>query len=314
MSLNINTNLTALRASNSLQAHYSNLSTSIQRLSSGVRINSSVDDPEGYAISNILRGKIATLGQGIKNTNEAISLIQTAESSLNTIEESLVRMKELAEQAATGTYTQEQRAMIQSEFISLTSEIDRIANSTNYKDIKLLTGDLSGNRYSQRINQWHLTDYAVKDVADLDSTQKGLKIHFGDSNLKSQDYYFIKIDNMTTGGLFGTLGQTQTLSQILAVSTQHSAQLALQQINSAMQYKDINRSHLGAMQNRLEITLKNLENQVDNTEAADSNITDIDVAIEMADFMKSQVLAEAATSMLAQANSLPKLVLKLLSA
>ena len=146
------------------------MSTSVQRLSSGLRINSAADDAAGLAIREMMRADIATMNQGIRNTADAISMIQTADGALGVIDEKLIRMKELAEQAATGTYTTAQREIINSEYQAMAAEIDRIANATNFNCIKLLDGSVTNQHGGQ-----------------------GLKIHFGVSNNAAEDYYFVNI-------------------------------------------------------------------------------------------------------------------------
>jgi flagellin-like hook-associated protein FlgL len=146
------------------------LSTSVNRLSSGLRINSAADDAAGLAIREMMRADVATMNQGIRNTADAVSMIQTADGALGVIDEKLVRMKELAEQAATGTYTTAQREIINSEYQAMAAEIDRIANATNFNGIKLLDGSVT-NQHGGR----------------------GVKIHFGVSNKASEDYYFVNI-------------------------------------------------------------------------------------------------------------------------
>ncbi len=136
----INNNLMAANVANNLNAHYGRLVTSVQRLSSGLRINSSADDAAGLAIRELMRADVAALNQGVRNANDAISLIQVADGALGIIDEKLIRMKELAEQAATGTYNSDQRLMINSEFQAMGAEIDRIAFATNFNGQYLLDG------------------------------------------------------------------------------------------------------------------------------------------------------------------------------
>ncbi len=143
MSLVINHNMMAMTSARNLNTAYSNLSTSVQRLSTGLRINSAADDAAGLAIREGMRAEIASLNQGIRNAQDGISMIQTAEGAMAVIDEKLIRMKELAEQAATGTYTNEQRLIIHSEFAAMAAEIDRIANATDFNGVKLLNGNVS---------------------------------------------------------------------------------------------------------------------------------------------------------------------------
>ena len=276
MSLVINHNMMAMNAARNLGTTYGRLAKSTQRLSSGLRINSAADDAAGLAVREQMRADIAVLRQGIRNANDGISMIQTADGALSVIDEKLIRMKELAEQAATGTYTNAQRAIMDSEFQQMASEIDRIANATDFNGIHLLNGDQSG----------------------------GLKIHFGTGNDADEDYYHVSINEATSSAL--------GLSAV-AISTQALAQSALTKIDSAIASKDEIRANLGAMQNRLENTISNLSIQAENLQAAESQISDVDVATEMTEFVRNQVMAQAGVAMLAQANALPQMALTLLS-
>ncbi|THB65372.1 MAG: flagellin [Desulfovibrio sp.] len=286
MSLVINNNLMAQTAARNLSTAYGALSTSTQRLSSGLRINSASDDAAGLAVRELMRGDIASLNQGVRNANDAISLIQTADGALSVIDEKLIRMKELAEQAATGTYTSDQRIIINSEYQAMASEITRIANATDFNGVYLLNGNLSG---------------ATHDGSGLTSTGK-LKVHFGTANDSAEDYYYIQIDSATASAL----GVDN------AISTQELAQQALDVLNNAIISKDTIRANLGALQNRLENTISNLEIQAENLQAAESRISDVDVSLEMTEFVRQQILAQSAVAMLSQANSLPRMAMQLL--
>ena len=182
--LSINTNLMAGSTANTLKTHYSRLATSVERLSSGLRVNSAADDAAGLAIRELMRADVATFHQGVRNANDAISMIQTADGALAVIDEKLIRMKELAEQAATGTYNSTQRLIIHSEFVAMAEEIDRIANATDFNGIKLLDGSLNG----------------AHDGSGLNATGK-MKIHFGTGNESAEDYYYVEIGNCTLAGL-----------------------------------------------------------------------------------------------------------------
>ena len=499
MSLVVNHNMMAANVARNLNAHYSNLSTSTQRLSTGMRINSAADDAAGLAISELQRADIAALQQGARNANDAISLIQTADGAMGVIDEKLIRMKELAEQAATGTYDSTQRLMIESEYQQMASEITRIANATDFNGTKLLDGTLSG----------------VHDGSKMTSTG-ALKVHFGTGNDSAEDYYYIEIGDVTAQALGlgsastytedrdriiaeyksqleksmkgwdrgnawqksaydqiddlvadftekvyaienimngtaqgaataqtlgdawnalseqekqfygrglpsenmppdedqyaamsdsdkqkvlyaytralvnswsdgdperldadgnidpnGTIDATQdsfgdnggtdlSLGDITTVldaveavgdgmdpavgadaraatsaaiydalhamsvgletkwdaagrtiATQEDAQLALTAINNAIVEKDKVRAHLGAIQNRLENTITNLNVQAENLQAAESRIRDVDVATEMTEFTRQQILTQTAVAMLSQANSLPQMAMQL---
>ena len=286
MSLVINHNLMAMSAARYLGISYNRLSTSVSRLASGLRINSAADDAAGLAIREIMRTDIRVLNQGVRNANDALSLIQTADGALSVIDEKLTRMKELAEQAATGTYTSAQRLIMDSEYQAMASEITRIAMATDFNGVKLLDGSLSG-------------------------TTGQMKIHFGTGNNSAEDYYYININSATASALgvgnavaAGTAGAT--------ISTQAAAQLALEAIDSAISDKDNVRANLGALANRLSNTVSNLTIQAENLQAAESRISDVDVATEMTEFVRNQILTQAAVAMLAQANTLPQLALTLI--
>ena len=502
MSLVVNHNMMAANVARNLNAHYSNLSTSTQRLSTGMRINSAADDAAGLAISELQRADIAALQQGARNANDAISLIQTADGAMGVIDEKLIRMKELAEQAATGTYDSTQRLMIESEYQQMASEITRIANATDFNGTKLLDGTLSG----------------VHDGSQMTSTG-ALKVHFGTGNDSAEDYYYIEIGDVTAQALglgsastytedrdriiaeyksqleksmkgwdrgnawqksaydqidelvedfakkiygieevlrdgtsgyltgvtpdaladawnaltaeekqfygkglpsenmpptdadtynamsdsdkqkvlyaytralvnswsdgdpdrqkdadgnwisntinattnsFGDAGTATSLTGITnvvnntvdavdpantdeqtaareattaaiynalhtmsvaletkydaagrTIATQEDAQLALTAINNAIVEKDKVRAHLGAIQNRLENTITNLNVQAENLQAAESRIRDVDVATEMTEFTRQQILTQTAVAMLSQANSLPQMAMQL---
>ena len=154
MSLVINHNMMAMNASRNLTQSYGALSTSTRKLSSGLRVGTAADDAAGLAIRELMRSDISAMNQGIRNANDAISLIQTADGALQVIDEKLIRMKELAEQAATGTYNSDQRLIIDSEYQAMASEITRIANATDFNGIHLLNGNLSAGREHQDMSQW----------------------------------------------------------------------------------------------------------------------------------------------------------------
>ena len=297
MALTINNNLMAATAARNLNNAYSKLSTSTQRLSSGLRINSSADDAAGLAVRELMRADIASLNQGVRNANDAISLIQTADGALQVIDEKLIRMKELAEQAATGTYTSDQRLIIDSEYQAMASEITRIANATDFNGIYLLNGNLSSSTHNG---------------SGINSTGK-LKVHFGSGNLSAEDYYYVQIGTSTASAFgLGIGAATSSTNAGRSISTQQLAQLALDKINDAIVSKDKIRANLGALQNRLENTISNLEIQAENLQAAESQISDVDVATEMTEYVREQILTQSAVAMLSQANSLPKMALNLI--
>jgi|UniRef100_A0A7V6DP36 flagellin len=293
MSLVINHNLMAMNAARSLGETYNRLSTSVARLASGLRINSAADDAAGLAIREMMRTDIRVLNQGVRNANDAISLIQTADGALSVIDEKLTRMKELAEQAATGTYTSAQRLIMDSEYQAMASEISRIAMATDFNGVKLLDGSLSGTA-----------------LGGAPGNQ--MKIHFGTGNSSAEDYYYIRIGNATASAL--GLGNSSSPTKAgYTISTQSAAQAALEAIDIAVRSKDNIRASLGAVSNRLSNTISNLSIQAENLQAAESRISDVDVATEMTEFTRNQILTQAAVAMLGQANSLPQLALQLIN-
>ncbi len=492
-------NLAATHAGRGLTAHYASLADSVRRLSTGLRVERAADDAAGLAIRELMRADVASLHQGARNVSDAISLIQTADGALAVIDEKLIRMKELSEQAATGTYDSTQRLMIDSEFQQMASEIERIARATDFNGIHLLDGSLSGPH----------------DGSGMEASG-ALKIHFGAGNDSAEDYYYIQVGDATlkglglmdgaTGGATGggggggntggtTIGGIPILSDkvtqnvteqfksgiisfatipagttnisikiddaaqnddiniftrdgkhlagtfiqgwnpfsptvpqdvvnekngflsiavydqsnlngiggelqfkgpdilnnfsyngmnfgytgngnsmffpgdshetltidratedliiiiggmgifdvtanwtampqpgdpgvtpdpgqpgagaegdetLMSIKTQELAQKGIERLNGAIVRKDQIRSHLGATQNRLENTATNLAIQTENLQTAESRISDMDVAAEMTAFVRNQVLSESATSVLAQANSFPQMLLRLI--
>jgi flagellin len=295
MSLVINHNMMAATAARNLNTSYSALSVSTQRLSSGLRINTAADDAAGLAIRELMRADISSINQGVRNANDAISMIQTADGALQVVDEKLIRMKELAEQASTGTYTSDQRLIIDSEYQAMASEITRIANATDFNGIYLLNGNLSDSNHSG---------------AGINSTGK-LKVHFGSGNSSAEDYYYVQIGTSTSSAL-GVGINAASGSAGRSISTQQLAQKALDGLKSAIVSKDKIRANLGALQNRLENTISNLQVQSENLQAAESQISDVDVATEMTQFVRNQILTQSAVAMLSQANSMPRMAMQLI--
>src|SRR4030042_5964495 len=217
MSLVINHNLMAMSAARYLSISYNRLSTSVSRLSSGLRINSAMDDAAGLAIRETMRTDIRVLNPGVRNANDAMSLIQTADGALSVIDEKLTRMKELAEQAATGTYTTAQRLIMDSEFQAMAAEITRIATATDFNGVKLLDGSLSG-------------------TAVGGGSGNQMKIHFGTGNSSAEDYYYIRIGDTTASAL--GVGNAAGMHPGCTISTQSAAQAALDAIDSAVTITD----------------------------------------------------------------------------
>jgi flagellin len=294
MALIINHNMMAMVASNNLNQAYGSMSLATQRLSSGMRINSASDDAAGLAIRELMRSDISSINQGVRNANDGVSMLQTADGGLGVTDTILIRMKELATQASTGTYTSDQRLVIDSEYQAMASEITRIASATQFNGIYLLNGNLSANT----INETGL------------SSEGKLCIHFGIGNNSAEDYYFINIGCATASALGVGLGATSSGGR--SISTQALAESALTAINLAIVSKDKIRAQLGATENRLADTVQNLTIQAQNEQASESQISDVDVATEMTCFVRSQILTQSAVAMLSQANSIPKMALQLI--
>ena len=295
MSLVINHNMMAATASRNLSNSYGALATSTSRLSSGLRITTAADDAAGLAIRELMRSDITAINQGVRNANDAISMIQTADGALQVVDEKLIRMKELAEQASTGTYTSDQRLIIDSEYQAMASEITRIANATDFNGIYLLNGNLSGNTHSGD---------------GINATGK-LKVHFGSGNNSAEDYYYVQIGTSTASAFGLGIGAAST-GKGRSISTQELAQKSLVAIQNAIVSKDKIRANLGALQNRLENTISNLQIQSENLQSAESQISDVDVATEMTQYVREQILTQSAIAMLSQANSLPKMAMQLI--
>jgi flagellin len=274
--LRINTNISALNAWKNLTVTDNLMAKSLEKLSSGYRINRAADDAAGLAISEKMRGQISGLRQATRNAQDGISMIQTAEGALNETHSILQRMRELAVQASTNIITDTDGQAIQDEINSLVDEIDRIADTTQFNNKVLLNGNLAGSA-----NQVNILIGA--------NAGTGQNITFEIASMKS-----------------GDLGVGS-----LSVKTDPGA--ALDAIENAIANVSTERAKLGAQQNRLEHTINNLNTAAENLAAAESRIRDVDMALEMATFTRHQILLQAGTAMLAQANIRPQSVLHLLS-
>ena len=284
MALSIATNIASLNAQRNLSVSQGQLAKSMQRLSSGLRINGASDDAAGLAISENMRGQIRSMNQATKNANDGVSLIQTAEGSLNETSAILVRMRELATQSATGTVGSTERSYIQGEMNKLSSEIDRISNSTEFNGQKLLNGTLSGGTTGAKVNT--------------------MTFQIGARNTTSNDVIDLNLKQADTNTLTG--------SATVNVSDQTSAQKALDTLDRAIISISSERSNLGATQNRLQSTINNLQVAVENTSASESRIRDVDVAAETATMTRNNILTQAGTAILSQANQAPQAALSLL--
>jgi len=276
MGLRINTNLQAMIAQRNLDQNRRAQEGSLERLSSGNRINRAGDDAAGLAISERIRASTRSLSQAGRNAQDGISMIQVAEGGTNEISNILVRMRELSIQAASDTIGDKERSFIDKEVQQLRSEIDRIATTTEFNGTKLLNG--SGNK---------------------------LEIQVGINNNAAQDRLVFDAQQQNVG--------TESLGiEGISTANKQSSQENLAKLDSALTRLNENRSALGALQNRLQSTINNIGTYRENLEAARSRIRDTDMAAETSELTKNNILAQAGISVLGQANANPQQVLKLL--
>jgi len=284
MPVRIFNNIPSLNAQRILGINNDRLAVSIERISSGIRINRSADDAAGMAISEALRSDIRVLRQAIRNANDGISLINVTEGALNEQSSILLRLRELSSQASTGTVGSTERATIQLEFTALRNELDRIAATTEFNGQKLVDGSLAStvSSTSQIFIQVGL-DSGVNSRINLNEQ----------INLAAVTSSSLGIDALTVTSAAGAL-------------------LALDFINTSIATVTQSRGKVGAMQNRLLRTVSNLSTSTENLQAAESAIRDADIAEEVALLTRNQILVQAATAMVGQANLIPQSVLQLL--
>ena len=274
MALIVNNNIASITAQRNLGLSTAQLQGSVARLSSGLRITRAADDAAGLGISETLRAQIRSINQAVRNSNDGISLLQIADGGAGNIGNLLARLRELAEQSASGILGSNERSFLDQEFVALRSEIDRIAAVTEFNGVKLLSG--TGN--------------------DSLSIQIGFRS-------SANDTLSLSLNDLTTTNL--------TLSTV-NVSTSGNALSALGNIDSAISAVASARANIGSLQNRIDAAVTNLEVANENITAAESRIRDADIAFETALFVKNQILVSAGTSILAQANTLPQQALTLL--
>jgi len=280
--MRINNNITALNSHRQYGINNGAIAKNVEKLSSGYRINRAGDDAAGLAISEKMRAQIRGLNMGSKNAQDGISLVQTAEGALQTAHNILQRMRELAVQSASDTNeTTIDRKALDLEFQQLYDEINQTAELTEFNTMKLINGDWSS-------------------VA--------LEIQAG-ANKAVENQLSITIAAMDTNGL--QLGTKTTPSYNIRTSASGSRD-ALDAVNDAINSVSMQRARLGALQNRLEFRIQNLDISAENLQAAESRIRDVDMAKQMTDFTKNSILFQASTAMLAQANAIPQSVLQLL--
>lgn len=273
----INTNLLSLTTQTNLNKSQSALGTAIERLSSGLRINSAKDDAAGQAIANRMTSQVKGMTQAARNANDGISLVQTAEGNLNEINTNLQRIRELAVQAANDTNGTTDLASINTEITQRLEEINRIAGSANFNGKKLLDGTA--------------TDFNIQVGAGTDDSDT--------ITIKTDALIDAKATSLASG-LTGSID-----SNAKAKSFIDAADTAIAAVDTA-------RSNLGAIQNRFESTINNLNNSINNLSAAQSRIQDADYATEVSNMSRAQILQQAGTSVLSQANQVPQSMLSLL--
>lgn len=274
----INTNIASINATRNMTSTGRGLNNSIQRLSSGLKINSASDDAAGMAVSEGLNAQVRGFQQGMENANEAIALLQTAEGSYNSISDIMIRMRELAVQGASDTLTDKERAYLNTEFEDLTAEITRISDVAEYNGIQLLTGTSGAAGDGAMVFQ----------VGTRNTVNDQIKI-----TLKDQDSTALGIE---------TLG----------VDNLANAQASIATIDTALDQLATDRATLGSKVNELTSSVDNLATTIENLSAANSQIKDADLAKESADFTKHQVLMQSGVAMLSQANGISQMALRLL--
>jgi flagellin len=278
----INHNIAALNTYNKLNSATNAQSKSMEKLSSGLRINRAGDDAAGLAISEKMRGQIRGLDQGSRNAQDGISLIQTAEGALNETHDILQRMRELAVQSSNDTNTTSDRQSLQKEVDQLSQEVTRIAGNTEFNTKKLIDGSASGA-----------------------GAGAGFTFHIGANSGQTIN---LKIASMSGQAL----GVSNVTGSGLDITTQSGAEKAITGFQTGIDLVSSERSKLGAYQNRLEHSINNLNTSSENLTAAESRVRDVDMAKEMMNQTKNSILSQAAQAMLAQANQQPQGVLQLL--
>jgi flagellin len=278
MGLRIATNISSMTSQRHLRETRESLDRSLERLASGYRINRAGDDAAGLAISEKLRAKTRGLVQAQRNASDGVSLIQVAEGGLNEVQNILVRLRELGVQAASDTIGPDERRYLDEEYQSLKEEMDRIANSTEFNGTFLLDG--TGGTLDFQVNT-------------------------GGQNL-------LGVDRISFNAYELDVNSDRLQLSDVTVSTKYDAQRSLSILDDAIKTVSSTRGQLGAIENRLQSTIRNVAISIENLSAANSRIKDVDMASETAEMTKNNILAQAGISVLAQANNIPQLALSLL--
>ncbi|SHN39033.1 flagellin domain-containing protein [Rhizobacter sp. OV335] len=280
MSMSVNTNVTSLNAQRNLSTTQNALATSMQRLSSGLRVNSAKDDAAGLAISERMGAQVRGMNVAIRNANDGISLAQTAEGALGKVGDSLQRMRELAVQARNGTNGSSDKDSLDKEFQQLSSEIKRVLGGTTFNGIAIIGASAGAKDFQIGANT---TTNDVITVTTTDMT--------GDASITAVTAGTVVIDSTTDSAALKTV---------------------IDNIDGAIDKVNSERAMYGAAQNRFDSVISNLQTSVENQSAAKSRITDADFASETSNLSRAQILQQAGTAMVAQANQLPQQVLSLL--
>jgi len=282
----INHNMSALYASRQLGVRNIEITGNVEKLSSGLRINKAADDASGLAVSEKLRSQVRGLNQAERNIQNAVSFIQTSEGYLQETQDILHRMRELAVQSANGIYTAEDRMQIQVEVSQLVDEVNRIASHAQFNGMNIMTGAFASN----------------SSVGEIMQFQVG-------ANMDQNEKIFIQTMTAQALGIQDVQGGTGTIS----ISSPDMANQAIGYVDAALRVVSRQRADLGAYQNRFEMAAKGIGVAAENLQAAESAIRDVDMASEMVNFVKNQILTQSNTAMLAQANTKSQSVLTLLS-
>ena len=328
MSLRINNNVEAFNTHRQLVSSADKMAKSMERLSSGYRINRAADDAAGLATSEKMRGQITGLAQAQRNVQDGVSMVQTAEGSLNEVHSMLQRVRELAVQYQNDSLSPEDKSAVQGEVNQLVSEMSRTRDSAAFNDTKLLNGSGSAVKFQVGANDGETISASFSDLAtslgtefDLDGTAAVAAVArvvgtAGTGNSGDATFGDYDINGTNVGGNTG--GYTTQGTLAVAAVAASGPEFDLSQtgsigiVDDAIKGVSAQRAELGAVQNRLGHTLNSLSTYQENLVSAESRIRDVDMAKEMVEFTKSQILQQAGTSMLSQANQAPQSVLSLL--
>ncbi|KYG33701.1 flagellin [Alkalihalobacillus trypoxylicola] len=312
----INNNIPAMNTYRQMGINQNAGQSAMEKLSSGLRINRAGDDAAGLAISEKMRAQVRGLDQASRNAQDGISMIQTAEGALQETHEILQRMRELATQASNDTYTDRDRAEIQKEINDLTSEINRISNTTEFNTKNLLSGG-AGATATFQIGANNGQSMTI-EIENMSAEALGLTGTAGAATTVGSSVTTLISGAAVTGANYAaangvTNGTDNTeIAAGLSVGSHADATAAIEVINNAIETVSAQRSTLGSFQNRLEHTISNLDNSAENLQAAESRIRDVDMAKEVMEMTRANILGQASQAMLAQANQQPQAVLQLL--